>query len=128
MIFPAKAVALLAAWLFLVVTRSKEILIAVKSHDERTRYERRMVERGMIKSLVLDALLFVPASVSLLLWLAPVIVGRFHMPEYPAYALIGIISYEFPFRSIQRIITRVALAALREAHTEIVKGEADIDA
>jgi len=127
MIFPAKTVALLAAWLFLVVTRSREILIAVKSHDERTRDERRMVERGLIKSLVLDAVFFVPSSVWLLVLLAPVMIQRFHLPEAAVYPAIGIVSYQFPFRVIQRMITKAALAAIREVHVEMAKTESKTD-
>lgn len=92
MVFPAKADALLAAWLYLIVARSKEILIVLKSHDERTKEERRLVERGLIKSLVFEGLIFTPASVALLLLLSPPILQRFHVPEITAYILIGVVS------------------------------------
>jgi len=111
---------LLASELFLVITRSREITILVKKPTQRTEEEQKNVERGLFRSILLELLLFVPASVVLVLLLLPLarnkFVSFFTSPGswMAAYSLVGLISYGFPFAAVRQIVTRVALHTLQE--------------
>lgn len=107
--------------LFLVIVRSGEIGILAKNESQRTSEEQSQVSRGLRRSLVLESILFVPASAILaLLLFPPLAAARF--PSLFAtsggvaafYAGLGIISYGFPFAALRKIVTTVALNTLRE--------------
>jgi hypothetical protein len=56
---------LLCAELFLLLVKSREIQVIFKKAGQRTRGEKQQVERGLTRCFVLEAVLFVPASVAL---------------------------------------------------------------
>src|ERR1700730_8374788 len=104
----------------LIMVRSSEITIALKSQNQRTTTEQTQVDRGLIKSLVLEFLLFVPCSVALVLltvrpWVA-LSKELQAMKNTDMYidSLLGAISYGFPFALLRRIVTRIALNTLKE--------------
>jgi hypothetical protein len=107
-----------AAELVLVLARSRDLTVLIKSKAQRTRLEQQDVNRGLLRGLFLEALLFVPASSLLLLLLSPVVLPVTMSSSTPsttaAYALVGIASYGFPFAAIKRAITRIAANTLRE--------------
>lgn len=104
-----------AELLFLLV-RSSDIIVLVKSDRQRSNREKHRARRGLLRAVLLEATVFVPASATLLLLTAPQL--------FPAalsttggranYALLGILSYGFPFATLRAMITRIALNTLRE--------------
>ncbi|MCX5645003.1 MAG: hypothetical protein NTZ17_10020 [Phycisphaerae bacterium] len=106
------------AWLLFLVVRSGDITIVVKSKEERTGDEQKRVARGLLRSILLEALLFVPASATMVLLLAPLLVPErlkaVTIPQVSLYAALGLISYGFPFASVRHMITRIALRTLQE--------------
>jgi hypothetical protein len=114
--FPIAA-AYVSAALLLLIVRSGDLQILVKTETQRTKTEQASVSRGLKRSIVLDCLVFVPASVSLLLLIEPILIPQKLRADHPGvslYAIIGIASYGFPFAAIRRAITRVALKTLQE--------------
>jgi len=93
--------------------------------------EQKQRQRGLGRSVLLEALLFVPTSVLLvLLTVAPFLVIGFTgtisaVGELPFYGLLGLASYGFPFAAVRRLVTKAALNTLREfaaiAHKESVE-------
>ena len=110
--------AFVSAGLFFLVFRSKDVQTIVKSRSQRTKVERQHVERGLRRSLFLELLVCVPASTGLLLLIAPLITpaniakGPELQPAF--YALLGLVSYGFPFATIRALVTRIALNTLKE--------------
>lgn len=105
------------AELLLLLVSSNEIKIVCKSARTRTAGERRRIENGLRRSLLLEATVFVPASTILVLVVVrPWLVSKFGMsPDSPQLnGLLGVISYGFPFAALRRITTRIALNTLKE--------------
>jgi len=112
-------VTLACAELFLVLVRYREINILAKRSSQRTSAEQRELGRGLARALLLELLVFIPASV-ILAWIAIrpwfmrisivrwASAGSAFLPD----AWLGIISYAFPFATVRRVITRVALNSL----------------
>jgi NADH:ubiquinone oxidoreductase subunit 5 (subunit L)/multisubunit Na+/H+ antiporter MnhA subunit len=100
-------VTLLCAELFMVLVRTNEIHIVFRSKKQRTDEEQKQIARGLRKSLSLEILLFVPASVLLgLIILLPLLWGRFGLTTDGShqiwfYGLLGIASYNFPYAAIR---------------------------
>jgi hypothetical protein len=126
-ILPAKAAArveanqlitLASSELVFLLTRSSDMLIAFKAPVQRTPAEQLRVKRGLIRSLLLEATIFVPASAVLVALLAPLV--GFHESDRvlshaeAGAALLGVISYGFPFGALKRMAQRMALSTLKE--------------
>jgi hypothetical protein len=113
-------ITLAASELFFVVLRSGDISILCKSKIQRSNEEQAKVSRGLMRSLVLELLVFVPASAALLLLLLPLIKGRMSGLTNTTdgiigtYAFLGLVSYGFPFALLRTMVTRIALSTLRE--------------
>jgi hypothetical protein len=111
-------VTLVSSELFLIVIRSGDITVLAKNETQRSPDEQTKIARGLFRSLVLELFLFVPASAALLLLIFPPLVAAkvpFLMVSPIAfYAMLGIISYGFPFAAFRQIVTRVALNTLKE--------------
>jgi hypothetical protein len=114
-------IALLSAELYLCLARSRELTILTKLPSQRTSGEQREVGRGLTRSVLPEALLFVPASVLLMLLL----VGPYAMESawilrlsngarFSSYAAFGLVSFGFPFAAVRRLVTRMALRTLTE--------------
>ena len=107
----------MSAELIFILVRSADILILLKSEEQRTGVERQRMKRGLLRSIVFDGLLFVPSSSALLILLSPLLLIRYSSQDAPTMAvnaLIGVVSYGFPFTAVRRIVTIVALNTLRE--------------
>lgn len=114
-------VTLACAELFLVLVRYREINIIAKKRSQRTPAEQRETGRGLGRALLLELLVFVPASVMLMWiavrpWFVKISIVRWASAGSAvlADAWLGIISYAFPFATVRRVITRVALNTLDE--------------
>jgi hypothetical protein len=106
----------IAAELFFLLSRSPDLLVVLKSDLQRTEEERARVLRGLSRSLWLEGVIFVPASGALLLLLAPLVIRKewTAMSTVSGYAMLGLVSYGFPFAIVRTIVTRVALRTLKE--------------
>lgn len=129
----SQLVVAVSAELYLMITRSREITVLVKQRSQRTTKEQIEVNRGLLRAVMLEALVFVPASAALVLmaiipfcgdWIAKA--GQGH--QMGCYALLGVVSYGFPFAVTRRIIVGVAARTLTEfasiAHKDL-SGEAE---
>jgi hypothetical protein len=118
---PALFIFISAELLFLVV-RSEDIRILSKTESQRTQSERSRVQRGLGRSIILEMIVFVPASAGLVLLASPLLfanklllANKVDVSLLPAYyAILGIASYGFPFATIRTFVTRIALQTLRE--------------
>jgi hypothetical protein len=119
--FPLKLVPLLCAELYLIIVRVKQITILFKRRDQRRQSEQQVVDRGLFRSMVLEAFLFVPVSAAL----ATLIVLPLMMQtgwaqrastnlQLVLHGLVGLISYGFPYALVRTLITRMAYKTLVE--------------
>jgi len=106
----------IAAELLFLLVRSQDLKTLVKQEKQRTSSETHRVARGLLRSILLEVFIFVPASTTLLLFLAPLLISYSQPPirMRATYVLLGIASYGFPFATVRIIITRIALNTLRE--------------
>ena len=106
------------AWLLFLIVRSEDITVVVKSKDQRTGDEQKRVARGLLRSTLLEVFLFVPASATIVLLIAPLLLPErlnvASIPQVGLYGALGLVSYGFPFASVRRMITRIALRTLLE--------------
>ena len=112
---------LVSSELVFLLTRSRDIVSAFKTTAQRTSGEQMRVERGLVRSLVLEAVMFVPASAVLVILLTPLLgsqmlFGLFDGVSHrrATYALLGVMSYGFPFATVKQIASRMALSTLKE--------------
>lgn len=106
-----------AAELIFVLARSRDIVVIFKSRPQRTKEEQHRVDRGLVRSILLEACFFVPASAWLLILIAPSLLPNrwFEGNRITAmYSTLGVVSYGFPFATIKRMITRLAFKTLLE--------------
>ena len=107
---------LASAEMIFLLTRSADITLLLKSRRQRTIQEKLRIDRGLGRSLVIETLLFVPASAALLLLLSPLIfrAASWLTPSVSSSALIRVVSYGFPFATLKRVVTTVAMNTLKE--------------
>lgn len=112
--WPNEAFAYLSATLFLLLARSRDLTILVKSRKQRTEDEQKEVDRGMLRSIMLEVVVFVPASATLaLLVVLPLLESKIPNTR-TAYAMVGLVSYGFPFAAMRAIVVRIAQNTLKE--------------
>jgi hypothetical protein len=118
---PTWAVTIVSSELFLVIVRSRDISILAKNQSQRTDDEQSQVSRGLMRSLILELVLFVPASAILVLLIFPPLAAAKFSSAFVSrdaivafYTGLGIMSYGFPFAAFRRIVTRLALNTLKE--------------
>jgi hypothetical protein len=115
-------ISLLCAELFLILARNREIVVILKANSQRTAPERTQVARGLFRSIILEICLFAPASVFLvlvivrpLLVISPAaFVFKSELSSLSVSGLLGVIGYEFPFSTVRRVVTRMALETLQK--------------
>src|SRR5260221_13726266 len=91
---PLGGITLLCAELYALLVRHRELTILIKSASQRTFSERMEVERGLCRSVILELVLFVPASSILVLTIiSPVVMQRFcsRAPETLCVAIFGLL-------------------------------------
>ena len=133
-----RAMIYVGAILLCILVRSQDITIVLKRKSQRTPNEQKKVDRGLGRSILLELLIYVPVSGTLvLLGVAPILTGPFSdqnslQKGVTFNTLLGIASYGFPFASLRAIITKFALLTLSKyallAHREIeqqLKGEVE---
>jgi hypothetical protein len=119
---PEWAFTFIAAWLLFVIVRSHQITVSLKSQTQRTAQEKKEIQRGLKRSTALECFMYVPASAALLVLLAP-LVTEFVFKKYKSldspsghrafYTVVGLLSYEFPFEAIKRLLTNRAIRAVK---------------
>ncbi len=111
-------ITLLSAELLFFLVRNKEIMVVLKTAAQRTKIEQLQVNRGLVRSLLLEILLFVPASAALML----ILIRPFILPHISSdkdvilatHGLMGVTSYGFPFGTVRAVMTRLSLKLLTE--------------
>lgn len=119
--------AYICAWLLFLITRRSEIIVLLKTKNQRTDKERSEIQNGLRRSLFWDSLVTLPASVTLFLWiLFPLFSDKLLKINPRAeiwYGMSGTIAYGFPFLTIRQSITRIALttvlASLQQITTDL---------
>lgn len=112
----------IAAVLFFLISRSGDLLILVKRRGQRTRAEQTRVDRGLVRSTALEALVFVPASAYVLSLLRPLAISDEYVASLQPgeriafHTSLGLLSYPLPYGAIKAFIKRVALNTLKEFH------------
>jgi hypothetical protein len=107
-------VALGCCELFALLANSEVLRVLFKRPDQRSGGERQRVKNGLGRSLLLELVLFVPATSALTWTLTPIVPAEIAIRLGEAYApLLGIVSYGFPFRAVRAVVERMALATLR---------------
>lgn len=114
---PPQIATFIAAELLFLIMRSRDITVVCKSETQREVREQQQVDRGLLRSLVLELFVFVPASAGLVVMIAPIMFASFLKESgylFSVYTFLGIVSYGFPFGLVKRVVTRIALKTLRE--------------
>jgi hypothetical protein len=117
------------AWLTAILARRKDIVALAKNELQRTSDEKKRVKGGLRRGLVLEFLLFAPASTVLILLLLPLFLKYFPM-RFPGnllvqmtnqatsepvsstelrragYTLVGVIGYVLPLAAIKHLVIR----------------------
>jgi hypothetical protein len=117
-------VMVLCAELMLIIVRAAQIQIVVKPDVQRSASERTMMHRGLARSLILEAIVFVPASVVLVfvtirplaLLAEPIRIRTAASSDLSMafYGGLGLGSYGFPFGFFRKVVARIALNSLKE--------------
>jgi hypothetical protein len=122
--------AFLSAELYIVLARHDAIETLARKAEQRTAFQQKEVDRGLLRSVLLEAILFVPTSVTLvLLVVLPLMATRSWFPSSAGnlqdgmYALLGVGSYGFPFSTVRHLVSRIALRTLTQ-FVSIVHDEA----
>jgi hypothetical protein len=117
----------LAAELFFLLVSSNDLKKLIKRAEQRTPSEQKTVTRGLSRSLLLECIVFVPASAVLLLLMAPLVTWKAPSGQEAAmHALFGVVSYGFPFAAVRKFVTNVALNTIKE-FGDITHGDDDED-
>ena len=115
---PPQYTILVSAGLLLIIMRAGDIQILCKRNSQRTKSEQRQVDHGLLRCVLLELLVFVPASAGLIFMIAPLLLPKAcfdkQVSQAGLYAVLGIVSYGFPFATIRSMVTRVALNTLKE--------------
>jgi TPP-dependent indolepyruvate ferredoxin oxidoreductase alpha subunit len=113
---------LLTAEMFFVLVRNREIVIIAKTKKQRNSREQDEVDRGIARSILLEAFMFVPVSAGLALLTFPALMTHVAylraIPDQTLHASLGIISYGFPFAAVRRAVVAVAFQALKNFAVE----------
>lgn len=113
---------LISAWLFFLVMNARDLKTLIKRRDQRTDEEQLQVCRGLLRLFLVEMLVMVPASAALILLLLPafthnvsaldVLAKGSERDEIALYAMMGIVSYGFPFATIRERLGTAIQAAL----------------
>lgn len=117
----------LGAVLFALLARGRVITALIKSKDQRSEEERDLVKGGALRGLIVEFMLLIPVGSFLLFIILPLFLklskfgdslqntlGQDFTLRLAFYAVVGVISYNFPFVVVREIATRLALNTLRE--------------
>lgn len=124
-----KLIVLLSAELVCILIRQEDVKVIAKSKSQRTEIEQHSMDRGVLRAMLLELFVFVPVSVALLLLLsspiASFLIGKAAFPISSVFinALLGVLSYGFPFATLREVITKIALNTLSEFASITAKRE-----
>jgi hypothetical protein len=125
--WPPQCTLFVAAFLTCLLARAKDFTTALKTDSQRTPDERRSIKGGLGRSLFFDLGLGVPASGLLILLVSPVVTTHIEwMKDNPnaGFAILGIMSYGFPWVAFRRFVVRIVLHSFQEM-LEIFSSEMD---
>ena len=109
-----------SAELIFLLMRKRDIEMLLKKKSQREPKEQYQVERGLLRSVLLEGILFAPASAALMLPFAPLVfvwleswLATLAQGSIIVHAGMGMVSYQFPFAALQKLITQRALKVLK---------------
>jgi hypothetical protein len=122
-------VSLGCAELFMLLAHGPEVKILFKKDSQLSSKERKEIEGGLARSVLVDGIVFVPASIVLMLIIIrPMLLtflpwARFtaSLPSNSMSGLLGIIGYQFPFITVKKVVMRMALITLRNCATIVIQ-------
>lgn len=110
------------AWLFFLVMNGGILKLLVKNTSQRLPEEQKRIELGLLRETVIEFFLLVPASAALLVMIKPFLIRTIpalgalstgSAPERIAlHAIIGIVSYSFPFGALRERISKAIQVGL----------------
>ena len=109
-----KILTFVAAELLFLLVRSQDILAVSKKQAQRTAMENERCKRGLLRAVLIEAIVFVPASATLLLMITSSLTAKWvaHFGD-STYALLGVASYGFPFAAVKAFVVMTVLTTLR---------------
>ena len=127
---------LLGAWLFAVIFKGKDLAVLAKKDSQRTPDEKKKVRTGLVRMLLIEFGILVPASTTLVLLITPAILRmtttriggaleESNEVRRAFYVAVGVISYNFPFAAVREIATRIALNTLKEFYLQQKLGKSE---
>lgn len=128
-------ISLVSAFFTMILTRSKDLEAMIKNEGQRTADERLRCKRGLSRSFFLEALVLVPVSVTMFIFMfRPFVINLGTVKAFRASSfessigfdfLVGFVSYGFPFTAVKLVITGRALRILKKfSDPENAKGAA----
>src|SRR4051812_24326719 len=111
-------ITLLCAELLFLLVRNQDIMLVSKAANQRNETEQQQVNRGLLRSLLIEIFVFVPASTALML----ILIRPFILPYVgtntdvilATHGIMGVTSYGFPFATVRSVMTRMSLRLLTE--------------
>ena len=109
-------IALLVSEGMLIFSNTQKLTILFKAPAQRTPGEKKLVSRGLGRQLFLAGFLFVPVSVIVGSLIVRPVIGR-GLPSGGSLtdALVGLVSYGFPYASVKAWVIRTSARFLRDA-------------
>jgi hypothetical protein len=109
-------IALSAAEAALMLTRAETIKVCFKSKRQQTAGEKQRIARGWFREYLAEAILLVPVSVGLgILILRPFVLRWTSAEPLVVDAIVGLVSYGFPYSIFKAWAVRSAIKMLKEA-------------
>jgi hypothetical protein len=103
-----------------VLASAQKVSILIKRRDQRTEGETKRVQYGLFREFALELLVLVPISVALgFLILRPALQHVSWLQNINVDALVGFISYGFPYAALKRKILDGAVRFLKEEAAKI---------
>ena len=110
---------ILCGELYFLIFNQQRVKTIVKTTAQRTKEENSQIKRGLRRSLILEALIFVPLTIVLFYFTVfPLVLSKLiqiHPDITVWYAVMGIIAYNFPFVILKEVIIRIAKESIKIA-------------
>jgi hypothetical protein len=106
-----------------ILARTQDILVIAKSKGQRTPAEAERIERGLLKSLILDFSVFVPASTFVVLATIAPMLPKGWVGSDARDGLLGVLAYAFPLLSFKKAVTVWVMRSLKSFYEVLSETE-----
>lgn len=108
--------ALLCAEGLLILSNADSIKVFIKKPNQRTEGETKRMQRGLVREFWIAVLLFVPVSVALgMNVVRPILLKTSLVSDGSVDALVGLVSYGFPYAAVKTITLMAITQFLKQA-------------